>query len=94
MARSTASGEPHQHRASTEPSAPAEPAPTAPSDAPPTSAGPAPDDVKRRFREALARKQGGRSAGGEGGEGGDHAKVHGGAHGPASHQRQFRRKSG
>ena len=25
---------------------------------------------------------------------GDHAKVHGGAHGPALQQRQFRRKSG
>jgi hypothetical protein len=52
------------------------------------------DDVKRRFREALDRKQGRTSDAAAAGEGGDHAKVHGGAHGPAQHQRQFRRKSG
>jgi len=52
------------------------------------------NDVKRRFREALERKQG-RSAGGSGAaESGDHSTVHGGAHGPAHQQRQFRRKSG
>ena len=52
------------------------------------------DDVKRRFKEALDRKQGRASDATTAGDGGDHAKVHGGAHGPASQQRQFRRKSG
>lgn len=52
------------------------------------------DDVKRKFREALDRKQGKHSDGASGGDGSDHAKVHGGAHGPAHQQRQFRRKSG
>jgi hypothetical protein len=52
------------------------------------------DDVKRRFREALDRKNGQHGDAAAGGEGGDHAKVHGGAHGPAQQQRQFRRKSG
>ena len=42
------------------------------------------DDVKRRFREALDRKQGRTSDAAAAGEGGDHAKVHGGAHGPAA----------
>lgn len=51
------------------------------------------DDVKRKFREALDRKQG-KSGGAAGADGSDHAKVHGGAHGPAHQQRQFRRKSG
>jgi hypothetical protein len=52
------------------------------------------DDVKRRFREALNRKQGRTADAAASGEGSDHAKVHGGAHGPAQQQRQFRRKSG
>ncbi|HEY6796082.1 MAG TPA: DUF5302 domain-containing protein [Kineosporiaceae bacterium] len=52
------------------------------------------DDVKRRFREALARKQGRSADGAAAGEAGEHAKVHGGTHGPAQQQRQFRRKSG
>jgi len=52
------------------------------------------DDVKRKFKEALDRKNGRNAEGGEHAEGGDHAKVHGGAHGPAHQQRQFRRKSG
>lgn len=51
----------------------------------------APEDVKRKFREALDRKHahGGRdvSAGGAAGKAQD-------AHGPASTQRTFRRKSG
>ena len=50
------------------------------------------DDVKRRFREALERKQGqaaARSAAGHGAE----SKLHG-AHGPATARRRFRRKSG
>ncbi|WP_055585148.1 DUF5302 domain-containing protein [Peterkaempfera griseoplana] len=50
------------------------------------------DDVKRRFREALARKQGGR-ANAEAGGAGAASKIHG-AHGPAANQRSFRRKSG
>ncbi|SEG80436.1 hypothetical protein SAMN04489712_11380 [Thermomonospora echinospora] len=52
------------------------------------------DDMKRKFREALERKRGSHtdSGGGAGGKG--PAKVHGGAHGPAKGQRQFRRKSG
>lgn len=54
---------------------------------------PGEDDVKRRFREALERKNA-RHTGGDGGEGKDTAKVHGGAHGPAHQQRTFRRKSG
>jgi hypothetical protein len=55
---------------------------------------PASDDVKRKFREALDRKQGKQAEAASGGDGSDHAKVHGGAHGPAHQQRQFRRKSG
>ena len=51
------------------------------------------DDVKRKFREALERKQGKRSAGASAEDGGDRSKVHE-AHGPAHTQRQFRRKSG
>jgi uncharacterized protein YndB with AHSA1/START domain len=50
------------------------------------------DDVKRKFREALERKQGKRS-GGVADEGEDRRKVSE-AHGPAHTQRQFRRKSG
>jgi hypothetical protein len=51
------------------------------------------DDVKRKFREALERKNA-RHSGGDGAEGKDTAKVHGSAHGPAHLQRTFRRKSG
>jgi len=51
------------------------------------------DDVKRRFREALARKQGIRANADAGGTGPDPSKIHG-AHGPAASQRSFRRKSG
>jgi hypothetical protein len=50
------------------------------------------DDVKRRFREALERKNARSHASAAAGETGD-SKVHS-AHGPASHQKQFRRKSG
>lgn len=51
----------------------------------------APEDVKRRFREALDKKHahGGRDVSGSGG--GSKAND---AHGPASTQRTFRRKSG
>lgn len=52
----------------------------------------APDDVKRKFREALARKQGAQAGGGRGGSG-PSAKIHG-AHGRAGGPREFRRKSG
>lgn len=52
----------------------------------------APEDVKRKFREALARKQGAQAGGGRGGSG-PSAKIHG-AHGRAGGPREFRRKSG
>ena len=51
------------------------------------------DDVKRKFREALERKQGRADQQGEGARRGDRSKIHG-AHGPESAQRSFRRKSG
>jgi hypothetical protein len=51
------------------------------------------DDVKRKFREALERKQGKHSSGTAAEDGEDRRKVHE-AHGPAHTQRQFRRKSG
>ena len=51
------------------------------------------EDVKRKFREALERKQGRVAQQAEGGEKGDRSKIHG-AHGPESSQRSFRRKSG
>lgn len=50
------------------------------------------DDVKRRFREALERKNARHHASAAAGESGD-SKVHA-AHGPASQQKSFRRKSG
>lgn len=58
-----------------------------------SAAAPAEDDVKRKFREALARKQGGRGGGGTAGTGPDQSKIHG-AHGRAGGAREFRRKSG
>lgn len=57
------------------------------------AAAPGEDDVKRKFREALARKQGSRQGSGAGGTGPDHSKVHG-THGRAGGPREFRRKSG
>jgi hypothetical protein len=51
------------------------------------------EDLKRKFREALERKQGRAAQQGEGSEKGDRSKIHG-AHGPESSQRSFRRKSG
>jgi hypothetical protein len=51
------------------------------------------EDLKRKFREALERKQGRTAQQGEGAEKGDRNKIHG-AHGPESSQRSFRRKSG
>jgi hypothetical protein len=49
------------------------------------------DEVKRKFREALERKQSARKGAGTGGTG--QSKIHG-AHGRAGGQREFRRKSG
>lgn len=50
------------------------------------------DDVKRKFRAALDRKREIHAEGsGKGGQ--DSGKIQG-AHGPARHDRQFRRKSG
>jgi hypothetical protein len=51
------------------------------------------DEVKRRFREALERKQGKNAAGNGSTSGKDPSKVHS-AHGPAGSRRSFRRKSG
>ena len=51
------------------------------------------DEVKRRFREALERKQGQNAAGNGAASGKDPSKVHS-AHGPAGSRRSFRRKSG
>jgi hypothetical protein len=49
------------------------------------------DEVKRKFREALERKQGAQKGGATTGTG--QSKIHG-AHGRAGGQREFRRKSG
>jgi len=49
------------------------------------------DAVKRRYREALDRKQAGQS--GSSGHAEGDSKVHE-AHGPAKSQRTFRRKAG
>lgn len=51
------------------------------------------DPVKRRFREALERKQGKNAAANGSVSGKDPSKVHS-AHGPAGSRRSFRRKSG
>jgi hypothetical protein len=51
------------------------------------------DEVKRRFREALERKQGQNAAVNGAASGKDPSKVHS-AHGPAASRRAFRRKSG
>ena len=50
------------------------------------------NDVKAKFREALARKNAKHHASAAAGETGD-SKVHS-AHGPASQTKQFRRKAG
>jgi hypothetical protein len=49
--------------------------------------------VKRKFREALERKQGSSAQQSEGVERSDPGRIHG-AHGPESARRSFRRKSG
>ena len=51
------------------------------------------DDVKRKFREALARKSGAQADAAAAGGGGDQTKIHG-THGKSGGQRDFRRKSG
>jgi hypothetical protein len=51
------------------------------------------DEVKRRFREALERKQEKNAAVNGSVTGKDPSKVHS-AHGPAASRRSFRRKSG
>ncbi len=51
------------------------------------------DDMRRKFREALERKQHQHAAGTAEGDDKDQSKVHE-AHGPASSRRSFRRKSG
>ena len=51
------------------------------------------DEVKRRFREALERKQGKNAAVNGPASGKDPSRVHS-AHGPAASRRSFRRKSG
>lgn len=50
------------------------------------------DDLKRKFREALDRKNADQKGGGGGGPGNE-GKVHG-THGSESHQKSFRRKAG
>jgi hypothetical protein len=55
------------------------------------AAAPDEDDVKRKFREALARKQGARTSPNGSSQG--PSKIHG-AHGRAGGPREFRRKSG
>ncbi|GAB7106966.1 DUF5302 domain-containing protein [Streptomyces phaeofaciens JCM 4814] len=50
-------------------------------------------DLKRKFREALARKRGMQADTADAAANLDTSKVHG-AHGPAASQRSFRRKSG
>jgi hypothetical protein len=49
--------------------------------------------MKRRFREALERKQQKNTAGNGSASGKDPSKAHA-AHGPAASRRSFRRKSG
>ncbi|MBB4885242.1 DUF5302 domain-containing protein [Streptomyces netropsis] len=64
----------------------------APQDATAEDAQGAEDAVKRKFREALERKQG-KAAGGANGQNRDGSKIHG-TQGKAGGQRNFRRKSG
>jgi hypothetical protein len=51
------------------------------------------DEVKRKFREALERKQGRAATQGEAAEKAERGTIHR-THGPESSQRTFRRKSG
>ncbi|MCX5387328.1 DUF5302 domain-containing protein [Streptomyces sp. NBC_00083] len=86
--------------ASQEGSEPTEPEGAAPTSGPaePEGTAIAPDadgqyDLKRQFREALARKRGTQADAGAHGSDSATSKVRG-AHGPASSQKSFRRKSG
>jgi hypothetical protein len=66
------------------------PAPEAAEDEAAPESAPDLDETKRKFREALARKQSAHASA----QGADHTgKVHG-THGPAMSRRSFRRKSG
>ncbi|CAG7652944.1 DUF5302 domain-containing protein [Actinacidiphila bryophytorum] len=71
----------------------AEPTSEEPDAAAPAAADAEEDEVKRKFREALERKQGSRRGAGGTGNGPDQSKIHG-AHGRAGGPREFRRKSG
>ncbi len=51
------------------------------------------DEMKRKFREALARKKQAQADAGAGGGGRSSSKVRG-THGPVAGRRSFRRKSG
>ncbi|HEY2306021.1 MAG TPA: DUF5302 domain-containing protein [Streptosporangiaceae bacterium] len=51
------------------------------------------DELKRKFREALERKQAGQAGQNAARGGQDAGKVHG-AHGPAGSKRSFRRRTG
>jgi hypothetical protein len=90
--KATAAAEATVQDAAADPEAAAEPAePAKAEEGAEEGAGAAEDDVKRKFREALARKQGAKHAGAAGGTG--QSKIHG-AHGRAGGSREFRRKSG
>jgi hypothetical protein len=51
------------------------------------------EEMRRRFKEALDRKNGKHADQAAAEESAEHGKIHD-AHGPAHTQRQFRRKSG
>lgn len=51
------------------------------------------EDVKDKFRAALARKREHQAERNADADGRDSSKIHG-AHGPAANRREFRRKSG
>ncbi|MFH9673849.1 DUF5302 domain-containing protein [Streptomyces sp. NPDC017405] len=67
--------------------------PTAPETSPVTPDDDGTYDLKRKFREALARKRGAQADAADVAANPDASKVRA-AHGPASSQRSFRRKSG
>ncbi|RZQ60609.1 DUF5302 domain-containing protein [Amycolatopsis suaedae] len=61
------------------------------SDSTPSAEAGAEDEVKRKFREALERKQAKAKSGTSHEDRGSKVNY---AHGPAAHKREFRRKSG
>ncbi|MFF5158180.1 DUF5302 domain-containing protein [Streptomyces sp. NPDC000348] len=67
--------------------------PTAPETSPPEPDGDGTHDLKRKFREALARKRGAQADAADGAANPGASKVRA-AHGPAAGRRSFRRKSG